>query len=183
MINYLKNLMIKNLFEIHNKEIFSIGLIIILALSRLIPHPPNVTPIIAISMMGGFFFKNIKISIFVLLIAMLISDFVIGFHYNMFLVYIPLLIINILFFKIIINSNYKNLILFCFFSSSIFFIVSNFGVWLFGNLYEKNIHGLITCYYMAIPFFKNTLLSTIGYSYLTFFLGYYFLDKNLEKNI
>ena len=51
-----------------------------------------------------------------------------------------------------------------------FFIFSNFGVWLTGSFYEITIHGLITCYTMAIPFFSNTFLSTIIFALLIEFL-------------
>ena len=53
-----------------------------------------------------------------------------------------------------------------FISSLIFFIISNFGVWTTGTFYEPNLKGLIYCYIMAIPFFTNTLLSTILFACL-----------------
>ena len=44
----------------------------------------------------------------------------------------------------------------------IFFIISNFGVWLLSNTYSGDIAGLITCYVMGLPFLKNSLLSSIA---------------------
>ena len=64
----------QNLFTVLKKEIFPISLILILAFARLIPHPPNFTPIIAVAIVSGYFFKNINLSLLTLLIAMLISD-------------------------------------------------------------------------------------------------------------
>ena len=64
--------------------------------------------------------------------------------------------------------NAKNLFIYGVSSSLIFFIISNFGVWLSGGMYEKNIAGLINCYMMAIPFLKNTMISTVFFSYLSF---------------
>ena len=75
--------------------------------------------------------------------------------------------------------NYKNLFIAGLIGSLIFFLISNFGVWLLGSLYEKNFSGLINCYVLAIPFFKNTFLSTIFYSYLTFF-SLDFLKKKIK---
>ncbi len=49
----------------------------------------------------------------------------------------------------------------------VFFLISNFGVWLLSGMYEKNISGLINCYIVAIPFLKNTIISTIFFSYLS----------------
>jgi hypothetical protein len=83
----------------------------------------------------------------------------------MLFVYVSLFLIVLIFFKISKKMNYKNLFIFSFFGSVIFFLISNFGVWLVGNLYERNINGLIECYFMAIPFFKNTIISTLIFSY------------------
>ena len=137
----------QNLLGNMKKEIFPIGLILILALSRLIPHPPNFTPIIAVAIMSGYFFKNIKLSFFVLLIAMLISDLFIGFYENIIFVYVALLLITFVFYKIANKINFKNLFIYSFVSALIFFITSNFGVWILGspgvtNLpYDKTLDG------------------------------------------
>lgn len=152
------------------KEILPISLILILALARLIPHPPNFTPIIAVAILSGYFFKNIYISFLTLIISMLIADIFLGFHNNIFFVYISLLIISYTFFKIGEKINYKNLIFYSFFGSLVFFIISNFGVWLLGGMYEKNLTGIIECYILAIPFFGNTFLSTLIFSYPSIFL-------------
>ena len=147
------------------KEIFPIGLILILALSRLMPHPDNFTPIIALAIMSSYFFRNVNFSYVVMLFSMLLADFFIGFYSHMLFVYLSLFLIVLIFFKISKKMNYKNLFIFSFFGSVIFFLISNFGVWLVGNLYERNINGLIECYFMAIPFFKNTIISTLIFSY------------------
>ena len=152
------------------KEILPISLILILALARLIPHPPNFTPIIAVAILSGYFFKNIYISFLTLIISMLIADIFLGFHNNIFFVYISLLIISYTFFKIGEKINYKNLIFYSFFGSLVFFIISNFGVWFLGEMYEKNLTGIIECYILAIPFFGNTFLSTLIFSYPSIFL-------------
>ena len=170
MNNFLKNLKL---------EIFPLSLILVLAFSRLIPHPPNFTPIIAAAMLSSFFFKNIYMSLFILVISMIISDLIIGFYSSYFLVYFSLIVIIVAFSKINKNINFKNLFLYGISSSLIFFIITNFGVWAFGSLYEKNLTGLISCYVLAIPFFTNTVLSTVFYSYTAFFL----YSLNIKKTI
>ena len=155
----------QNLLINLKKEIFPIGLILILALSRLMPHPDNFTPIIALAIMSSYFFRNINFSYAIMLFSMLLADFFIGFYSHMLFVYLSLFLIVLIFFKISKKINYKNLFIFSFFGSVIFFLISNFGVWLVGNLYERNINGLIECYFMAIPFFKNTIISTLIFSY------------------
>ena len=144
----------QNLLINLKKEIFPIGLILILALSRLMPHPDNFTPIIALAIMSSYFFRNINFSYAIMLFSMLLADFFIGVYSHMLFVYLSLFLIVLIFFKISKKMNYKNLFIFSFFGSLIFFLISNFGVWLVGNLYERNINGLIECYFMAIPFLK-----------------------------
>ena len=90
----------QNLLNILKKEIFPISLILILALARLIPHPPNFTPIIAVAIMSGYFFRNIYLSFAILLISMLLADVFIGFYDNVFFVYLSLFLIACVFFKI-----------------------------------------------------------------------------------
>ena len=166
----------QNLLGILKKEIFPISLILILAFARLIPHPPNFTPIIAVAIMSGYFFRNIYVSFSILLISMLIADIFIGFYENIIFVYIALLLITFVFFKISNKINFKNLFIYGFAGSLIFFIVSNFGVWALGSpgvydiAYEKSLSGLIQCYILAIPFFGNTFLSTVIFSYPAIFI-------------
>ena len=166
----------QNLFTILKKEIFPISLILILAFARLIPHPPNFTPIIAVAIMSGYFFKNINLSFLVLIVAMLLSDLFIGFYENVFFVYASLLLITFVFYKISKKINFKNLFIYSFSGSLIFFIVSNFGVWILGSpgvnniAYAKDFNGLVECYILAIPFFGNTFLSTLIFAYPAIFI-------------
>ena len=153
------------------KEIFPIGLVLILILSRLMPHPPNFTPIVAVAIMSGYLFKNIYLSFATLLVSMLVADSFIGFYENIFFVYLSLLFLVYIFYKLGRKINLKNLFLYSFAGSILFFIITNFGVWLLGSPgldnvpYEKNLQGLIKCYILAIPFIKNTVLSTLTFSY------------------
>ena len=151
------------------KEIFPIALILILAFSRLIPHPPNFTPIISMAVMSGFFLRNIRLSLLVVVFSMLISDIIIGIHSNMFFVYFSLILIIFTFNMLTKKMNILNVALLSFCGSLLFFMISNFGVWLNSTLYEKNISGLINCYTMAIPFFHNTLISTLFFYYIAMF--------------
>jgi hypothetical protein len=81
------------------------------------------------------------------LIAYLISDAIIGFHSYMIWVYGSLFLISYL---------QRGPIL----SAMMFFVITNFGVWTSG-WYGYTLEGLLTCYIMAIPFFANTLTSTV----------------------
>ena len=171
-----------NLNFVKKKDLFPIILILILAMSRLIPHPPNFTPVISVAIMSGYLFRNIYLSFVVLITSMILADAFIGFYENMLFVYLSLLLIAYIFYKIAGKINLKNLFIYSFFGSVIFYLISNFGVWYFGNLYEKNFNGLIECYFLAIPFFKNTVLSTIFFTYITFVLDHFFKRKMLSYN-
>jgi len=166
----------QNFINILKKEIFPISLILILAFARLIPHPPNFTPIIAVALISGYFLKNINLSLLILLVAMLLSDLFIGFYENIIFVYASLLLITFIFHKISNKINFKNLFIYGFGASFIFFLVSNFGVWVLGSpgvydiAYEKNLNGLIECYILAIPFFGNTFFSTLIFAYPAVFI-------------
>ena len=87
------------------------------------------------------------------------------FHQSMIWVYLSVVIstlIGYFFYKTNNNLIYYGSM--CIISSLTFFLITNFTVWLFTTMYSKNLEGIITCYYMAIPFFHNTLLSTIIYT-------------------
>lgn len=180
----LNKRMFNKINKITKKEIFSIGLILILTLSRILPHAPNFTPIIAVAVMSGYLFSNIKHCFLIVLFSMLVTDFFLGFYNNMVFVYGSLFLITFIFYKISKKINLKNLFVYSFAGSLIFFIVSNFGVWALGNVamngvpYEKSLNGLIECYFYAIPFFGNTFLSTIIFSYSAFGASYIF-DKKI----
>ena len=107
---------------------------------------------------------------------MLIADVFIGFYENMIFVYLSLMFIAFVFFKISKKINFKNLFVYSFAGSLIFFMLSNFGVWILGSPgldnipYDKTLNGLIECYILAIPFFGNTFLSTLIFSYPAIFI-------------
>jgi predicted Fe-S protein YdhL (DUF1289 family) len=182
--SYVLNKGMFNINKITKKEIFSIGLILILTLSRILPHAPNFTPVIAVAIMSGYLFSNIKHCFLIVLFSMLVTDFFLGFYNNMIFVYGSLFLITFIFYKISKKISLKNLFIYSFVGSVIFFIVSNFGVWALGSIamngipYEKSLGGLIECYFYAIPFFGNTFISTIIFSYSAFGASYIF-DKKI----
>ena len=89
----------KIFMEFSGKNLFALGLILLMVFSRLIPHPPNFTPIIAVAIMSGFFFKKKHISFIVLMASMLLTDFILGFYKNMIFNYLSLFFIVLIFFN------------------------------------------------------------------------------------
>ena len=153
--------------------LFAIGL----AMTRLIPHPPNFTPIIAFAIISPVLFNNKIFGSVIVVLSMIISDIVIGFHQYQIVVYVSLLFISLL---VPMNNNYKTLALSAFIASVWFFLVTNLAVWVAWDYYPKTFDGLIICYTAAIPFFQNTLLSTIFFTGLLIFLVKY-IDIVKEK--
>lgn len=151
---------------------FIIILIGIAILSRLIPHPPNFTPITAIALFSTIHFKNKILTYLIPIIGLFISDLILGLSLVNLFVYLSFIAITFIGFKFQKINNYSILL-----SSTTFFIVSNFGVWILG--YPKNIEGLILCYYMALPFFVYTIMGDLFYSYAMKYGLRYALNKKI----
>ena len=139
-----------------------ICLILVLSFSRLIEHPWNFTPILAVGIFSGFYFKNFILSLFIVVFSMFLGDLYLGFHSTMFFTYISLAVAVVI--GLFIKHFKFTEILFSGLASSVcFFIITNFGAWLTLEMYEKNFTGLLQSYVLAIPFFHNTLISTFLY--------------------
>lgn len=149
-----------------------IGLIVFAILTRLIPHPPNFAPLTAIALFSAINFNNKLLKFFIPLVSLIIFDFIIGFSLINIFVYLSFIVI------ILVGNHFKKIKLKSILISSIvFFIISNFGVWIIG--YPKTVNGFIMCYTAAIPFFINTILGDLFYSFL---LKYTF-NISLKLNI
>ena len=152
-----------NKFNKNLKNYFlPICLILVLSFSRLIEHPWNFTPILAVGIFSGFYFKNFILSLFIVILSMFIGDLFLGFHSTMVFTYISLALAVVI--GLFIKHFKFTEILFSGLASSVsFFIITNFGAWLTLEMYEKNFTGLLQSYVLAIPFFHNTLISTFLY--------------------
>ena len=135
---------------------------------RLIPHAPNFTPMLSIALLSGFYIKN-RFSILLPIGIMLISDIMLGGNPMSYWVYASIVLIILL--GYFIKNNPKNIIMNSFISSILFFLITNFGVWFIGG-YSYSVSGLIECYILALPFFKNTLISTVFFSMFIYRLNY-----------
>lgn len=145
--------------KINKRELLVFGFVVMAVLIRLLPHPPNFTPITALALFGATTFRNKTIGTLLPLLAMGISDIFLGFYYISFWVYGSFILISFLG-HYVKNIKTSNILL----GSLIFFLVTNFGVWLSG--YPLNLEGLLLCYTMAIPFFINSIAGDLFFSYL-----------------
>ena len=151
---------------------------ILLIVSRLITDIPNFTPTIALVIFTGYFIKNRYTVLLIILISQGISDFYIGLHESMFFVYFSFLLIAFISPLIIKKLNLSSVITASLIGPVIFFIISNFGVWYSMNIYSNDMRGLIECYLAGVPFFDETLISTLLFS-----ITIYVINKILFKNL
>lgn len=161
------------------EEILAIVLIIFAAASRLLPHPANFAPIAAVGIFSAFIFKNNWLKFGVPLIAMLISDSIIGFYTPLIMlsVYLSFFISTLLGRYLKNHKSLANGVGVSLLASLQFYLITNLAVFFFTPLYAKNFQGLIECYYLALPFFRNTILGDLFYSGAIF--GLYFGLKYL----
>ena len=127
-----------------------------IAISRIIPHPPNFTPILAVAVMAPLLTGNVLLGISLSLGSMFLADLYWGLHDTIGWVYLSIALCSLI--PKYINNAYMAGIV----ASVLFFVVTNFAVWLSGY-YGLTLQGLIACYIAAIPFFTNTLASTLIY--------------------
>jgi len=155
------------------------GLIVAAALSRLLPHPPNFSPVEAIALFGGAYFASRQWAAVVPLLALLVSDLALGaLHgadYASYLgspafwsVYACIALSVVLGFGLRGRVRGERVIGYALAGSVLFFVVTNFAAWLSDPTYPKTIGGLGAAYVAGIPFFRWTALGTLFYSALLF---------------
>lgn len=147
---------------------YVITLLVAAVLCRWLPHPPNFTPVLAIALFGGAALAN-RWEAFVLPLAiMFVSDLIIGLHGLMPLIYA--LLIGVVFLGRWVRQKQSvfRVATGAVGSSVAFFIVTNLAVWMSGGLYPLTGSGLVACFVAALPFFQNTLVSTLLFSGVLF---------------
>ena len=153
-----------------------LAIFLLILISRVVPHPPNFTPIIALS-----FYIPALLGIRylpALIVSFALTDLFIGFHGTALFTWGSVLFIGFLskyFIKNIISRITGALVGAC-----IFYVITNFGVWSLG-IYGYTIDGIITCYVLAIPFFAYSLISTFIFS--SIIEGVYKIQNKKIKNI
>lgn len=143
-------------------------MIICAAACRLITnhlHLWNFTPIAAIGLFAGTTLKDKKFSFLVPLVAMFLTDLILGLHSGLFIIYFCMALITFIGIWLEKRQSVLNIISASLLSSVLFYLITNFFVWLNNPLHPQSLQGLIGCYTIAIPFFGNTVASDL------FFIG------------
>ncbi|MCF8331370.1 MAG: hypothetical protein K9H84_02875 [Bacteroidales bacterium] len=187
----------KNLLKLNRtktlKFILPITLVILASVTRLIPHPGNFTPIIAIGLYGASKFSKNKIFAFIVpLFAMLLSDVFINkiMLGNWTLLYEGVLfnyaaIIGVVLMSTFIynkkGSSFRKTSVSIFSGNFLFYLISNFGVFMSFSIYPGTFQGLAAAYIAGLPFLINQLVATIVWSGVLFGADYMFAKYSFKS--
>lgn len=147
-------------------QTLAMGLILLGVVARLIPHPPNVTPLTAIALFGGTSLPK-RWAILLPLVIVAISDLLIGLHDVVAFTWSSLALTGLLGWWIRKRAHAARIAFCAIAGSTIFFLVTNFGVWLVGDgglMYPKTFQGLWLCYIAALPFYRNALIGDLVFT-------------------
>ncbi|MEA3058354.1 MAG: hypothetical protein QOF34_1169 [Sphingomonadales bacterium] len=138
------------------------------AAMRLVPHPPNFTPVGAMALFSGAYFGRRGLAFVAPLGALFVSDLVLGFYHGMATVYFSVVLIVLIGWALAKHRSFWRVGGAALASSILFYAVTNFGMWLSSGIYPRSLAGLEACYVAAIPFFQNTVAGDLVYSALLF---------------
>ncbi len=152
----------------HSRILAILSAILVAAVLRLVPHPPNFTPIGAMALFSGAYLGRRAIAFAAPLGALLLSDLVLGFYHGQATVYFSVALIVMIGMLALRRVSALRVGAAAMASSVLFFVITNFGMWLFSGFYPRTIAGLEACYVAAIPFFQNTVAGDLFYAVLLF---------------
>ncbi len=157
-----------------------VSIILLLAIYRVIPHPPNVSPVAAMALFGGAYFADRKLAFIIPLFALVMSDLIIGLHDTLFFVYGVFAVTVVAGIWLSNRLSVITIASTAIATSLLFFIVTNFGAWLFNQgLYPMTSAGLLQSYIAGIPFYANTLIGDLFFTALLFG-GFQVLERNIS---
>lgn len=176
------------------KENLWVVIVVICAaiITRLIPHYPNLTAVGAAALFGGAFLKN-RYALLIPVLTLFVSDLFLNNliysiqlpdKYNGFVLLEPeslwsygaFIIIALMGSTFIRDGKIFSVIGTSISASIVFFLISNFSVWLNSTiLYPKTLGGLGMAYAAGIPFFWNTVFGDLFF--VAIFFGGYELVK------
>lgn len=151
-----------------SRYILVCGMVLAAAFSRLIPHPPNFTPVAALALFGGASFGDKRAALCLPWVGLFFSDLVLGFYPITPIIYASFALIAFLGMWLRKRPGFWNFTLATAAGAVLFFVLTNFGVWVIDTIYPKTEAGLAHCFVAAIPFFWNTLASDVMYTALLF---------------
>lgn len=155
-------------------------------LGRIIPHYPNATPLMSLCFFSSLFLTRSQ-NTALILATLMISDSVLAYlnHYPFFgswsiFTYSAFLMMVCYPTYSAQPVNYLKTISITGCFALFFWVWTNFGVWLTASFYPHTLTGLITCYSAALPFLRNSLISTFVWSSVLY-LGLFYFSKDYFK--
>ena len=159
-------------------RLITLSLIVLtVAMFRLLPHPPNVSPVAALALFGGAYFSDKRLAFLVPLLALFLSDLLIGLHDTMVFVYAGFALTVLVGFWVSKNRSGARILAGVLVSTLLFFLVTNFGAWLSHGMYPVTAEGLMQAYMAGIPFLHYSLIGNLVFSALLFG-GYALLQRS-----
>lgn len=152
----------------HSRIVVLLSAIAVAAALRLVPHPPNFTPIGAMALFSGAYIGRRPLAFVAPVGALLLSDLFLGFYHGMATVYAATALLVLVGWFALTRVSPLRVGLAAAASSIMFFIVTNLGMWLFSGFYPVTVTGLEACFVAAIPFFQNTVAGDLFYAVLLF---------------
>jgi hypothetical protein len=170
-------------------------MIVVAAVYRSIPgREPGFAPQWALALFAGAVIKDKRWAFFLPVLSIFISDLLYtglyyaglnpysGFYQGQWVNY--LLFATVVVFGFFIRKiNVTNVFIMSLLAPTYYFIVSNFLTWVGVGAhveYPKTWEGLMTCYTLALPFYKTSLIATVVFS-AVLFGSWYFIVKRSEK--
>lgn len=167
-----------------------LSLIVLAMATRLIPHWPNFTAIGAVALFGATIFKNRWLAFGLPLVALFLSDLVINnLIYSSFqngftwftggfaFIYGGFILTALIGRYGVNHRSFKGLTLGTLSSAVVFYLLTNFGVWLSNPMYTQDFSGLMASYAAGLPFLANQAAGTIFYSALLFGAAHYLVPR------
>ena len=165
----------------NSKFLWIFASVLLAALTRFLPHPPNFTAIGAIALFSGFQLKDKKLALFIPLAILLFTDLFVGFHNTMLAVYLGFALTTLLGISMK-NAKQLTIVGMSITSSILFFVITNFAVWASADgFYSNDLTGLGVCYSMALPFFANSIIGDLCFNALLFGALYFANNSFLVK--
>ncbi|MFN7728563.1 MAG: DUF6580 family putative transport protein [Bdellovibrio sp.] len=142
----------------------AVGFVLLGVLTRLMPHPANFTAVGALALWATTLFQDRRAAFAIPIIILILSDFILGFHSTLFWVYGAFMLITALSLWIQPRASWMRTVAGSLTASLLFFFITNFGVWMSGQMYPMNVRGLSECFVMALPFLKNQMAGDLVFS-------------------
>ena len=170
--------------------------IAIIFFGRVLPHPYNFTPLIAVTLLSSHAISNRILALIVPLLGFWLSDLFMNniiyagyysdftiFSSGMIWTYGAIVLVGFMGSSFIKKISSGKIVLASLSGSTIFYIISNFGVWAFSPMYAKSVAGLIQCYALALPFYGTSLIGDLLYCSLLFGAYQLVFSKNINFSI